>query len=53
MPFVAKRMKAWSEKLQPGKQYPVDEALKLDPRHLRALNLKRKIQRAVKILGGR
>lgn len=30
-----------------------DEALKLDPRHLRALNLKRKIQRAVKILGGR
>jgi serine/threonine-protein kinase len=30
-----------------------DEALKLEPRHLRALNLKRKIQRAVKILGGR
>jgi large subunit ribosomal protein L1 len=29
MPFVAKRVKAWKEKLQPGKQYPVDEALKL------------------------
>ncbi len=29
MPFVAKRMKAWSAKLQPGKQYPVDEAFKL------------------------
>lgn len=30
-----------------------DEALRLDPRHLRALNLKRKVQRAVKILGER
>jgi large subunit ribosomal protein L1 len=29
MPFVAKRVKAWKDKLQPGKQYPVDEALKL------------------------
>ncbi len=29
MPFVAKRMKAWTAKLQPGKQYPVDEAFKL------------------------
>lgn len=29
MPFVAKRVKAWKEKLQPGKQYPVDEALRL------------------------
>ena len=29
MPFVAKRMKAWKDKLPPGKQYPVDEALKL------------------------
>jgi large subunit ribosomal protein L1 len=29
MPFVAKRIKAWKDKLQPGKQYPVDEALKL------------------------
>jgi large subunit ribosomal protein L1 len=29
MPFVAKRIKVWKEKLQPGKQYPVDEALKL------------------------
>lgn len=27
MPFVAKRMKAWSEKIQPGKQYPIDEAI--------------------------
>ena len=26
---VAKRIKAWSQKLTPGKQYPVDEALKL------------------------
>jgi large subunit ribosomal protein L1 len=29
MPFVAKRVKAWKEKLQPGKQYSVDEAFKL------------------------
>jgi large subunit ribosomal protein L1 len=29
MPAVAKRMKAWSSKLAPGKQYPIDEALKL------------------------
>jgi large subunit ribosomal protein L1 len=29
MPFVAKRMKAWSAKLQPGKQYPIDEAIAL------------------------
>jgi large subunit ribosomal protein L1 len=29
MPFVAKRVKAWSGKLQPGKQYPIDEALAL------------------------
>jgi large subunit ribosomal protein L1 len=26
---VAKRQKVWKEKLQPGKQYPVEEALKL------------------------
>src|SRR5436189_6477911 len=26
---VAKRQKPWKEKLQPGKQYPVEEALKL------------------------
>ena len=26
---VAKRMKAWAAKLTPGKQYPVEEALKL------------------------
>jgi large subunit ribosomal protein L1 len=29
MPFVAKRIKAWKDKLPPGKHYPVDEALKL------------------------
>src|SRR6185503_15793982 len=29
MPFVAKRLKAWSGKLQPGKQYPIDEAIAL------------------------
>jgi large subunit ribosomal protein L1 len=29
MPFQAKRIKAWKSKLQPGKQYPVDDALKL------------------------
>jgi large subunit ribosomal protein L1 len=29
MPFVAKKQKAWADKLPPGKQYPVDEALKL------------------------
>ena len=29
MPAVAKRVKAWQEKLPPGKAYPVDEALQL------------------------
>jgi large subunit ribosomal protein L1 len=29
MPFLAKRVKAWAGKLQPGKQYPIDEALAL------------------------
>jgi len=29
MPAVAKRTKAWSAKLQPGKTYPVEDALKL------------------------
>jgi large subunit ribosomal protein L1 len=29
MPAVAKRIKAWKDKLVPGKQYPVDEALGL------------------------
>ena len=29
MAHVAKRIKAWSAKLTPGKQYPLDEALKL------------------------
>jgi len=29
MPFEAKRIKAWKDKLPPGKQYPIDEALKL------------------------
>ena len=29
MPFVAKRIKAWAGKIQPGKQYPIDEALAL------------------------
>lgn len=29
MPALAKRMKPWKEKLPPGKQYGVDEALKL------------------------
>jgi large subunit ribosomal protein L1 len=29
MPFVAKRVKAWTSKLQPGRQYPIDEALAL------------------------
>ena len=29
MPFVAKRAKAWTGKIQPGKQYPIDEALAL------------------------
>ena len=29
MPFVAKRVKAWTGKIQPGKQYPIDEALSL------------------------
>ena len=29
MPFVAKRIKAWKDKIQPGKQYPVDDAFKL------------------------
>ena len=29
MPTVAKRMKDWTSKVVPGKQYPIDEALKL------------------------
>ncbi len=29
MPFVAKRLKAWSNKIQPGKTYPIDEAIGL------------------------
>jgi len=29
MPFVAKRLKAWSSKIQPGKQYTIDDALGL------------------------
>jgi large subunit ribosomal protein L1 len=29
MPFVAKRVKAWTGKIQPGKQYPIDDALAL------------------------
>src|SRR5262245_21079680 len=29
MPFVAKRIKAWTGKIQPGKTYPIDEALGL------------------------
>jgi large subunit ribosomal protein L1 len=29
MPFVAKRVKKWAEKVEPGKAYPVDDALKL------------------------
>ena len=29
MTFVAKRVKTWKDKIQPGKQYPIDEALKL------------------------
>src|SRR6187431_505140 len=29
MPFVAKRVKAWTGKIQPGKQYPIDVALGL------------------------
>ncbi|MGB8693452.1 MAG: 50S ribosomal protein L1 [Steroidobacteraceae bacterium] len=29
MPALAKRMKVWKEKLPPGKQYAIDEALKL------------------------
>jgi large subunit ribosomal protein L1 len=29
MPAVAKRMKDWTSKVVPGKQYPIDEALKL------------------------
>jgi large subunit ribosomal protein L1 len=29
MPAVAKRTKAWKEKLPPGKAYPIDDALKL------------------------
>jgi hypothetical protein len=26
---IAKRMKVWKDKLPPGKQYPIEEALKL------------------------
>ena len=29
MPFTAKRIKVWKDKIQPGKQYPIDEALQL------------------------
>jgi large subunit ribosomal protein L1 len=29
MPHVAKRIQAWKAKLPPGKQYPIDDALKL------------------------
>ena len=29
MPFVAKRLKAWSSKIQPGKQYAIDDAIGL------------------------
>jgi large subunit ribosomal protein L1 len=29
MPHVAKRIQAWKTKLTPGKQYPIDDALKL------------------------
>ena len=29
MPTVTKRIKAWAGKIQPGKQYPIDEALSL------------------------
>ena len=29
MPFVAKRIKAWAGRIQPGKQYPIDDALSL------------------------
>ncbi len=29
MPFVAKRVKTWADKLPPGKQFPIDDALKL------------------------
>jgi large subunit ribosomal protein L1 len=29
MPAVAKRLRAWKTKLTPGKQYPIDDALKL------------------------
>jgi large subunit ribosomal protein L1 len=29
MPFVAKRMKSWKDKLPPGRQYPADEAFRL------------------------
>ena len=29
MPFVAKRQKPWADKLPAGKQFPIDEALKL------------------------
>ena len=29
MPAQAKRIKTWKDKIQPGKQYPIDDALKL------------------------
>jgi large subunit ribosomal protein L1 len=29
MPFVAKRVKKWAQKVEPGKQYPVEDAIKL------------------------
>ena len=36
MPFVAKRMKPWAEKLPPGKQFPIDDALQLVKEFARA-----------------
>ena len=36
MPFVAKRHKPWAEKLPAGKQFPIDEALKLVKEFARA-----------------
>lgn len=29
MPFVAKRIKAWADKIEPGKTYPIDDAIAL------------------------
>jgi large subunit ribosomal protein L1 len=36
MPAVAKRLQAWKSKIVPGKQYPVDEAIKLVKEFARA-----------------